>query len=72
MSIENIPEKTHISYAGVRLEDGKLKADGGRVLVSVGTGSTIEEAQKKANEHCQSDQLKVKQFRIDIAHKVIQ
>lgn len=47
ISITNIPENTHISYAGVSLEDGKLMADGGRVLVCVGTGSSIEEAQKK-------------------------
>ncbi|EAJ6685090.1 phosphoribosylamine--glycine ligase, partial [Campylobacter coli] len=40
ISITNIPENTHISYAGVSLEDGKLMADGGRVLVCVGTGSS--------------------------------
>ncbi|HEG0281232.1 TPA: phosphoribosylamine--glycine ligase [Campylobacter coli] len=72
ISITNIPENTHISYAGVSLEDGKLMADGGRVLVCVGTGSSIEEAQKKAYELCENIHFKGKQFRKDIAHQVIQ
>ncbi|EGK8197793.1 phosphoribosylamine--glycine ligase [Campylobacter coli] len=72
ISIINIPENTHISYAGVSLEDGKLMADGGRVLVCVGTGSSIEEAQKKAYELCENVHFKGKQFRKDIAHQVIQ
>ncbi|ECO6131017.1 phosphoribosylamine--glycine ligase [Campylobacter coli] len=72
ISITNIPENTHISYAGVSLEDGKLMADGGRVLVCVGTGSSIEEAQKKAYELCENVHFKGKQFRKDIAHQVIQ
>ncbi|HEF3488938.1 TPA: phosphoribosylamine--glycine ligase [Campylobacter coli] len=72
ISITNIPENTHISYAGVSLEDGKLMADGGRVLVCVGTGSSIEEAQKKAYELCENVHFKGKQFRKDITHQVIQ
>ncbi|EIX0453981.1 phosphoribosylamine--glycine ligase [Campylobacter coli] len=72
ISITNIPENTHISYAGVSLEDGKLMTDGGRVLVCVGTGSSIEEAQKKAYELCENVHFKGKQFRKDIAHQVIQ
>ncbi|EAK0808564.1 phosphoribosylamine--glycine ligase [Campylobacter coli] len=72
ISITNIPENTHISYAGVSLEDGKLMADGGRVLVCVGTGSSIEEARKKAYELCENVHFKGKQFRKDIAHQVIQ
>ncbi|WP_072227636.1 phosphoribosylamine--glycine ligase [Campylobacter coli] len=72
ISITNVPENTHISYAGVSLEDGKLMADGGRVLVCVGTGSSIEEAQKKAYELCENVHFKGKQFRKDIAHQVIQ
>ncbi|ENF1715521.1 phosphoribosylamine--glycine ligase [Campylobacter coli] len=72
ISITNIPENTHISYAGVSLEDGKLMADGGRVLVCVGTGSSIEEAQKKAYELCENVHFKGKQFRKDIAHQVTQ
>ncbi|EAH6876095.1 phosphoribosylamine--glycine ligase [Campylobacter coli] len=72
ISITNIPKNTHISYAGVSLEDGKLMADGGRVLVCVGTGSSIEEAQKKAYELCENVHFKGKQFRKDIAHQVIQ
>ncbi len=71
ITIKNIPENTHISYAGVSLDEGKLMADGGRVLVCIGTGSNIQEAQKKAYELCDNVDFKGKQFRKDIAHQVI-
>ncbi|EOJ1014934.1 phosphoribosylamine--glycine ligase [Campylobacter jejuni] len=69
--INNIPENSHISYAGVSLEDGKLMADGGRVLVCVGTGKSIEEAQKNAYKLCDNVNFKGKQYRKDIAHQVL-
>ncbi|MBZ7970111.1 phosphoribosylamine--glycine ligase [Campylobacter molothri] len=72
ISIKNIPENTHISYAGVSLSNGKLMADGGRVLVCVGVGKDIKEAQKKAYELCENIEFKGKQFRKDIAYQVIQ
>ena len=71
ITVNNIPENTHISYAGVSLEDGKLMADGGRVLVCVGTGKSIEEAQKNAYKLCDNVNFKGKQYRKDIAHQVL-
>ena len=71
ITIDNIPENSHISYAGVSLEDGKLMADGGRVLVCVGTGKSIEEAQKNAYKLCDNVNFKGKQYRKDIAHQVL-
>ncbi len=64
--IKNIPENSHLSYAGVSLEKDKLFADGGRVLVCVGLGKTIEEAKSKAYELCENVEFKGKQFRKDI------
>lgn len=71
ITVNNIPENSHISYAGVSLEDGKLMADGGRVLVCVGTGKSIEEAQKNAYKLCDNVNFKGKQYRKDIVHQVL-
>lgn len=71
ITANNIPENSHISYAGVSLEDGKLMADGGRILVCVGTGKSIEEAQKNAYKLCDNVNFKGKQYRKDIAHQVL-
>ncbi|MGD1149953.1 phosphoribosylamine--glycine ligase [Campylobacter jejuni] len=71
ITVNNIPENSHISYAGVSLEDGKLMADGGRVLVCVGIGKSIEEAQKNAYKLCDNVNFKGKQYRKDIAHQVL-
>ncbi|EOH4455397.1 phosphoribosylamine--glycine ligase [Campylobacter jejuni] len=71
ITVNNIPENSHISYAGVSLEDGKLMADGGRVLVCVGTGKSIEEAQKNAYKLCDNVNFKGKQYRKDITHQVL-
>ncbi|EPS3560124.1 phosphoribosylamine--glycine ligase [Campylobacter jejuni] len=71
ITVNNIPENSHISYAGVSLEDGKLMADGGRVLVCVGTGKSIEEAQKNAYKLCDNVNFEGKQYRKDIAHQVL-
>ncbi|MEI87679.1 phosphoribosylamine--glycine ligase [Campylobacter jejuni] len=71
ITVNNIPENSHISYAGVSLEDGKLMADGGRVLVCIGTGKSIEKAQKNAYKLCDNVNFKGKQYRKDIAHQVL-
>lgn len=69
--VDEIPENSHISYAGVSLEEGKLIADGGRVLVCVGTGKSIKEAQLNAYKLCDKVHFKGKQYRKDIAHQVL-
>lgn len=70
--IKNIPENSHISYAGVSLEQDKLMADGGRILVCVGLGENIQEAKNKAYELCANVDFKGKQFRKDIGFWVCQ
>ncbi|TKX29324.1 phosphoribosylamine--glycine ligase [Campylobacter sp. MIT 12-5580] len=69
--IKEIPENTHISYAGVSLENGQLFADGGRVLVCVGLGKSIQEARNKAYELCENVEFEGKQYRKDIAFQVL-
>lgn len=72
ISIDEIPQNSHISYAGVSLEDGKLYASGGRVLVCVGLGKNIQEARDRAYLLCEKVHFKGKQYRKDIAFQVIQ
>ena len=69
---EELNENAHISYAGVtRGEDGKLYASGGRVLVCVGLGESIQEAQKNAYLLVGQVHFMGKQCRTDIAYQVL-
>ncbi|CAA6802428.1 MAG: Phosphoribosylamine--glycine ligase (EC [uncultured Sulfurovum sp.] len=65
-------EHAHISYAGVtRGEGGELLATGGRVLVCVGMGDTIAEAQRRAYMLVGQVHFAGKQCRTDIAYQVL-
>ena len=65
-------EHAHISYAGVtREDDGKLYATGGRVLVCVGLGDTIAEAQQRAYMLVGQVHYAGKQCRTDIAYQAL-
>ena len=66
-----IRENTHISYAGVSKEDGKLFATGGRVLLCVGIGDSIKEARDRAYERCGDIHFAGKKFRSDIAYQAL-
>jgi phosphoribosylamine--glycine ligase len=68
---EEIEEFTHISYAGVSLEDEKLMATGGRVLVCVGLGDTIKEARNRAYLRCGQVHFAGKKIRTDIAYQAL-
>ncbi len=69
---EELIENAHISYAGVtRGEDGKLYASGGRVLVCVGLGESIAEAQKHAYMLVGQVHFLGKQCRTDIAYQAL-
>lgn len=69
---EELKENAHISYAGVsRGEDGKLYATGGRVLVCVGLGKSIKEAQKRAYMLVGQVHFAGKQCRSDIAYQAL-
>ncbi len=65
-------EHAHISYAGVtRGEGGELLATGGRVLVCVGLGDTIKEAQQRAYMLVGQVHFAGKHCRTDIAYQVL-
>ena len=69
---EDIRANTHISYAGVSSdEDGKLYADGGRVLVCVGLGDSIQEARDRAYALCGQVHYAGKKLRTDIAYQAL-
>lgn len=69
---DEIRENTHISYAGVSSdEDGKLYADGGRVLVCVGLGKSIREARDRAYALCGQVHYAGKKLRTDIAYQAL-
>ena len=68
---DEIQNNTHISYAGVSKEDGVLYADGGRVLVCVGLGNTIQEARDRAYLRCGQVHFMGKKIRTDIAYQAL-
>lgn len=71
ISLGKVPQNTHISYAGVSLENGALFASGGRVCVCVGLGATLMEARNLAYELCESVEFKGKKFRKDIGYQAL-
>ena len=70
--LDELKEKAHIAWAGVTKEDGKLFATGGRVLVCVGLGETIEEARDLAYLMTGQVHFAGKKFRKDIAYQALQ
>ena len=68
---EEIEKYTHISFAGVTMEDGKLYADGGRVLVCVGLGDSIKQARDRAYMRCGQVHFAGKKLRTDIAYQAL-
>jgi len=69
---EELNKNSHIAYAGVsRGDDGKLYASGGRVLVCVGIGDSIKEAQERAYMLVGQVHFSGKQCRTDIAYQAI-
>ncbi len=68
---EEIEKYTHVSYAGVKEEDGVLYASGGRVLVCVGVGDSIREARDRAYMLCGQVHFSGKKLRTDIAYQAL-
>ncbi|OIP56586.1 MAG: phosphoribosylamine--glycine ligase [Helicobacteraceae bacterium CG2_30_36_10] len=68
---EEIEQFTHISYAGVSMQDDKLYADGGRVLVCVGLGDSIKQARDRAYLRCGQVHFAGKKLRADIAYQAL-
>lgn len=63
--------KSHIVYAGVSKEDDKLYATGGRVLLCIGVGKTLAEAQENAYTLTKEIEFEGAQFRSDIAYQAL-
>ncbi|MCI5967908.1 phosphoribosylamine--glycine ligase [Helicobacter sp.] len=59
----------HISFAGVSKEGESLLATGGRVLVCVGKGESVQEAVKRAYDCVESVEFEGMQYRKDIAYQ---
>ncbi|HEX5623294.1 MAG TPA: phosphoribosylglycinamide synthetase C domain-containing protein, partial [Sulfuricurvum sp.] len=68
---DEIREYTHIAYAGVSAEEGKLYASGGRVLVCVGVGESIKQARDRAYMLCGQVHFAGKKLRTDIAYQAL-
>ncbi len=68
---ETLKNNSHISFAGVTKEDDKLFATGGRVLVCVGLGDSIQEARDRAYDLAGQVHFVGKKLRRDIAYQAI-
>lgn len=71
ISLGKIPPNSHLSFAGVSVENGTLYANGGRVVVCVGLGKDIKSARDKAYELCEQVKFAGKQHRNDIAYQAL-
>lgn len=60
-----------IFYAGVKEENGKLLASGGRVLCSVGIGDTLAQAKDVAYKRLDSVKFEGMQYRKDIGSRAL-
>ena len=68
---EDLTNNTHISYAGVKKEDGILLATGGRVLLCIGLGESIKVARDRAYALAGQVHFAGKQLRTDIAYQAL-
>lgn len=62
---------SHIAYAGVDKKDDVLYASGGRVLVCVGTGESIQKARDNAYNLTKKVSFEGAKFRNDIAYQAL-
>ena len=72
--IQNLPKSENdlkIFHAGTKIENGKLKSNGGRVLCVTALGSTVHSAQEKAYNAISKISWKDSYFRRDIGHRAI-
>jgi len=68
---EELAENSHISYAGVTKDGDKLLATGGRVLLCVGFGDSIQVARDRAYALCGQVHFAGKKCRTDIAYQAL-
>ena len=69
--VQQIAPNTHISYAGVAQIQGELHASGGRVLVCVASGDTLQESRDEAYKLCTNTTFGGAQYRTDIAYRAL-
>lgn len=68
---EELEKFTSIAFAGVSEKDGSLFASGGRVLVCIGRGETVQMARDRAYARLETISFNGAQFRSDIAHQAL-
>lgn len=68
---EELKNNSHISYAGVTKEDDTLFATGGRVLLCIGFGDSIQVARDRAYALCGQVHFAGKKIRTDIAYQAL-
>ncbi len=68
---DELAANSHISYAGVAKEGDTLLATGGRVLLCVGFGDTIQSARDRAYALCGQVHFAGKKCRTDIAYQAL-
>jgi phosphoribosylamine--glycine ligase len=68
---EELLENSHISYAGVTRDGDTLLATGGRVLLCVGFGNSIQIARDRAYALCGQVHFAGKKIRTDIAYQAL-
>jgi phosphoribosylamine--glycine ligase len=68
---EELASNSHISYAGVSKEDDTLLATGGRVLLCIGFGDSIQVARDRAYALCGQVHFAGKKCRTDIAYQAL-
>ncbi|WP_096028502.1 phosphoribosylamine--glycine ligase [Campylobacter lanienae] len=71
IAVDNIPQNSHIAYAGVSLKDGELYASGGRVLVAIGKGGSVKEARDRAYDLAKNIKFDGMQYRKDIGYQAL-
>lgn len=71
INVDVVGTNAHICYAGVSSDCANLYADGGRVLVCVGVGSSIKDARDYAYELCENVNFKGAKYRKDIAYQAL-
>ena len=69
--LDELKEYAHISYAGVSNEEGKLYATGGRVLLCIGLGESIQVARDRAYLMAGQVHFAGKHYRMDIAYQAL-
>ena len=71
ITIKDIPKNSHICYAGVDLKNDVLLTDGGRILVCVGLGDSINDARNNAYELCKNVKFNGMHYRKDIGYQAL-